>query len=1300
MSQEEKDYRWLEAAKSYEKALHSTAVDPALAVDYWQRIGFCYSLASRQTRNSDEFKQLLEQAIFAYETASKLFGENTTLENQGRSAECLAAAEYARSWGAYDSNERQINLDKCRTLCRKALAAFRKAGDELRYGKTANMLSLCLSDRIYLTPTLEEKRRIIQEASDNVDDAITILSKAGDIDELLFAFSAASLLTWYVANVSEQEEELANKCLDYSEEALSIYKQSTNPYSKAMAMWAAVYSTLYFSEKIEDALDYAKEMCTQASLLRDNYFNGVACYLLAHATDFKIPLEADQDKKKQEYEEIIRYAEDSIRYLKLVNQDLIIADSYLLYVQSYCSLAREFALNPAEKLALSQKAVEIGEKGLEHAVHSGSPEAMGSTLHALSKAFQYHSNLEQRKVEKRQLLKSALSYRKKYISTVEKAFASNLWTIGVGLVYAAQIQADLARMESDEETKTTLLKEAVADMELGVSHCNRWFGSRIVPWRTAVVAGFEDSYGGMLNEYHVLTEDEESLAKANKAYSDAAEKFKRVDLPSRVAESYWKIARNLDLSGDHHGASQNFENAFAGYKAAAQKIHQFSEFYLDYANYMKAWSEIQSAELAHSTGKHLIAIQHYERASDLLKQSKSWSYLSSNFHAWAHLERAEDFSRKENCREAINSFEQTIRLFKESEQTLQAQLKKIGKDDEKDLVMRLIEASNTREAYGHGRVQIEQAKILDEQGFHAKSSGKYEAAAATFEKLSQTDSEQTRKEVKPLIYLCQAWQKMTMAEARSSSALYAEAADLFKLATEYTTDESASRLALAHSSFCKALEAGTEFERTRKNAMYTEAKKHMDAAANYYLKAGFEAASEYAKATQRLFDAYVFMDNAKRETDPEKEARHYLMAEKVLQLSAESYTKARHAEKTDQVQRLLRKVREERELALSLSEVLHAPTITSSTASFATISLSEEKAVGLERFEHADIQAKLVQYGENPKVGEDVNLGIQIVNVGKEPVFLTKIENILPKGFQFTGKPDSSAFEESHLVMKGNRLEPLKADEIRLSFKPFMKADAEIKPRIICVDETGRQMLYELEPKILHVSEAVLPGRVNTGFEDLDNLLLGGIPENYAIALTSPSCDERTLIIKRFLEAGIKSDQTTFYITVEPGEAMALAEKFQSTFYLFICNPRANAAGKSLPNVITLKGVESLTDIDIALTKTLRMLDPSRTAPKRACLEIISDVLLQHHAVITRRWLSGLLPHLRTKGFTTLAVVNPHMHPLEEVQAILGLFEGEVELSEKETKEGVERILKVKKLINQRHLENEMIMEKSFKTHQ
>ncbi|MCK5628785.1 hypothetical protein KAI12_04890, partial [Candidatus Bathyarchaeota archaeon] len=756
---------------------------------------------------------------------------------------------------------------------------------------------------MYIAPIEAEKRELVQEGIALSDDAISVLTKSENKDELLLALSLATFHSWYYANIGEREvlrKDFSNKCLDYSEKAIKLLKEVANPYSKATSLWTIALTTFFFTEKIDSSLDYAKEMWELSSLIKDNYFKGIASYLLAFITDLMVPGEANPTKKKQLYEDIIRYSENAIKSLKLVGKDSAIAEVYLVYPQSYSSLAREFAINPKEKLAYSKIAVRIGEKGLEHALRSGSTDAMASNLHALSKAYHHYSNLEPRRHEKPDLLKTSLGYRKEYIRLVQEAFTSNFWILGVGLVYAAQTETALALLENVEEQKGVFLQDAISDMKKGIPFCEKWIksiGSRIVPSLVATVAGFEDTFGTILKVNYSLTEDENNLTEAIEIYDTAAENFKIVDLPSRVAESYWKIASTLDFLGNYDKAADNFGKAFAGYKVAAVKIEQFGDFYIDYSNYMKAWSEIANAKLAHNKSDYKGAMGHYQRASSLLGRSKLWNYLSLNFYAWSLLEQAEDLSRNEKSKKSIRSFETATKFLRESKKALESEMEKINRKDEENLVNSLIEASDARETYSFGRIAIEEAKMLDKQGKHIGSSEKYGEAANLFQKITSQHSEQIGKEAKPLVFLCQAWEKMTMAEARNSPIMYEEAAELFKRANEYATNESASLLALAHSSFCKALEAGTEFEITRNRAIYKETKKHMDAAANYYLKAGFENFSEYTKATQHLFDAYVFMDNAKKETDPAKEAKYFLMAEKVLQTSAESYTKAKHEEK-------------------------------------------------------------------------------------------------------------------------------------------------------------------------------------------------------------------------------------------------------------------------------------------------------------------------------------------------------------------------------------------------------------------
>jgi len=267
-------------------------------------------------------------------------------------------------------------------------------------------------------------------------------------------------------------------------------------------------------------------------------------------------------------------------------------------------------------------------------------------------------------------------------------------------------------------------------------------------------------------------------------------------------------------------------------------------------------------------------------------------------------------------------------------------------------------------------------------------------------------------------------------------------------------------------------------------------------------------------------------------------------------------------------------------------------------------------------------------------------------------------------------------------------------DLLNQALEIFQKMGAKkeiekVKSKIV---QTGLQMV---EPKhVAEVPEVVLPSHIVTGYADLDDLLFGGIPINYAVILTSPSCDERDLLIKRFLKTGAKEEEITFHIIAKASGTESFAEDFQSNFYLFICNPEADAIIKSLPNVFKLKGVENLNDINIALTSALRKLDKTPKGTRRVCIEIVSDVLLQHRTVQTRRWLNALIPKLRSKGFTTLAVMDPGMHSPQEVRAVLDLFEGEINIYEKETEKGPRKYLNVRKMLNQKYQENELLLKK------
>lgn len=82
--------------------------------------------------------------------------------------------------------------------------------------------------------------------------------------------------------------------------------------------------------------------------------------------------------------------------------------------------------------------------------------------------------------------------------------------------------------------------------------------------------------------------------------------------------------------------------------------------------------------------------------------------------------------------------------------------------------------------------------------------------------------------------------------------------------------------------------------------------------------------------------------------------------------------------------------------------------------------------------------------------------------------------------------------------------------------------------------------------------------------------------------------------------------------------------------------------------------------------------------------------MLEHGSVLTRKWLSELIVALKSEGFTILAVMNPQMHSSEDVYSILGLFDGEIDITERESVKEFRRFLKIKRMSSQKYLKNEI----------
>jgi tetratricopeptide (TPR) repeat protein len=1091
----EKEYEWLQASELYEKALGMVDEgDYFRRGEIWEKVGHSLHRAAFQAESREEFLERLGKAVKAYEVARGLYDKVSDERGTGRALRCGAVARYLEHWIEVDPSEKLRLLNEGQELERDALTAFQGIENMLEYSRTYNMLpelTLHISCREfeqwglvteYDTDEIEKSRaRVRQIVEDGIrwgEISVATLSGLGDPYGTARAHYALAhclvVFTRLLAFGIGEGEQYRSRAREQLHRAIELSERVEDAHTLGRSYYELGFITAGEEGKryIERALEFCEK--TRDIFLMVRVLNEYVDKNWSAQTWINM----DLDQKLVQAENIMAFYDRNMRYcsiLSFYDYSGGVMEPLGGYCEYYFIRAR-WETDLQKRLEFLEKSVEDGMEALKLAKAVG--HRIGNVRHVLSKALMDRARLEPNVDEKRCMLEKALIYRDRSVTRMEKWGFNNIWSAGIFYSYLSEIKAQLAYIEPDQEDKRRLLEEAVGDKEKALSLMVKWILAderRVNMYRRLSLS--QDEYSTQLTNLYELTNESEYLRRAIEASQKTIESASKDNLVSRIAESYWKIAKAQVTLGEHLEAAESFDNASESYGKAAEKIPQLNEFYQEYASYMLAWGEFERAKQSHAEKRYMQAKEHYEKAAELHKSTERWSYLAPNYLAWARLEEAEDLSRREQTEESRDLFQQAVELFSETEDSIKSKLNTIEVGEERQIAEELIKASDIRREYCLGRGALEEARILDRKGDHSASSKMYGQAAEIFQRVMELlEQESDQKEIQPIISLCKAWEKMMKAEDQISPSLYDEAANLFIEARDNASDQTTRLLAQAHSSFCKALEAGTRFELTRETELFSEAKRHIEASTSYYLRAGQQTMSDYAGATSRFLDAYLYTYNAQTEVDLEKKAQFYQIAERLLQSSAGAYLKAKHPEKSDEIRRILGRVKEEREIAVSLSEVLHAPTIVSTTTSFSTPTPTHEQAVGLEKFESADIQANFIARRREVGVGEDLDLEIELVNAGKAPAQLVKVEDIVIEGFELKSYPEICRVEDSYLDLKGRTLSPLKTQELKLVLKPLAKGSFELKPRILYLDESGKYKSHEPDPVSITVQELGIRG--------------------------------------------------------------------------------------------------------------------------------------------------------------------------------------------------------------------------------
>ncbi len=126
--------------------------------------------------------------------------------------------------------------------------------------------------------------------------------------------------------------------------------------------------------------------------------------------------------------------------------------------------------------------------------------------------------------------------------------------------------------------------------------------------------------------------------------------------------------------------------------------------------------------------------------------------------------------------------------------------------------------------------------------------------------------------------------------------------------------------------------------------------------------------------------------------------------------------------------------------------------------------------------EKAEIRGKVTLERGWVRLGDEVRVDLELVNVGKTPATLRRVENLIPSGLTIRQLPEGLHLEGRSLPFKQKRLGNLETMNLRIVAVAEGKGDHLFKPRIYYEDESGKERHCEPDSTPLSVRELGISG--------------------------------------------------------------------------------------------------------------------------------------------------------------------------------------------------------------------------------
>ncbi len=1060
-----KRYEWASAAERYQEVLWDPSkYDIESLSRYTELLANCHFRAAFQSKRRESFRQKMELAKASYERVTSLYESTSSV---GLAKMAKARALFADFWLSEESGGRRTLVEKCIELAQEAAASSKNQGNVKELAEAHLSLLEYYLESLHLLVDgrllAERFKQAVQLGRDTVPEWESIDGGEKLVEALYLTLWMLTVLAQVLVEPREFEA-LLQETAELESKLSRVSEKIRTPLSKGLSKEISADIALTRSEDILKALALYEESLHEANITRDTLAVGRLLAFMGLVELWRSFGEEYEDRRRDALETGVKRGEGALQNLEVPFHTSFLAAACDAIANCRIDLATTVETEPERRREQLRKAVAVAQNALSFETHTW---AWQRVAHSLSKATYFLAASEPDQGPKRKLLEDSLRVREETVRVTD-SLSPNSWSAGVMRNYLALIKAEMAKLEKDPGARKKLLTAAVSDMSQCMDMCSKYGFAHDL-------ANYAEWYGDVLFQLFLVSREPSVAEKAIKAYDDSVVQLTRSGLVGQLGPINWKVARVNDSLGDFRQAAEVFMRASEAYKEGAKRVPGLASAFEESAVYMRAWALIEEARVSHIEGEFLSASERYAKAANLLNDTKTWSHIGGLCTSRSVLERGEALSHEEKHRASIHALRAALKSFLETRRELEKRLAtRPGSPEEPELKLSL-KIAERRELYCEGRIELEEAREHDKKGEKALSAKKYRSASQSFRSLiEKVDSPQDRGELETLAQFCDAWAKMKEADLESSPELYAFAAESFLRVTNPIT-RGFRLLALANSSICRALEAGTRFRFTRDAQAYSTVKRHLEAAADYYSEAGFKKTEHWTRATKRLFDALVYLSDAEAEKDSQKRSDLYQLAERHLELAAKLYGEAGFPSKKEEATRYLKRARQEKELLLkTMNAIAEIPTATGS--SVISPPFTGVQPLGLERFEEANVVGNLTVPEREVRVGSELAFEVEMANVGKNPATLIRVENVVPEGFEIERQKNPYRIEGNSIDMRGKRLEHLKMDELKLVLRPVQKGAFELKPRILFADDKGKYRAHELGPVPLIVTELGLRG--------------------------------------------------------------------------------------------------------------------------------------------------------------------------------------------------------------------------------